>query len=155
MRYSVSVVTSIVLHVFLLWISSSSKDSPKSDNLPSQINIHVVNKKIDKNISSSDNQDSKISLKKVEEATEQHKEAKCKDSFIGIGVEISFGPCIVSRVYDGYPASKNGIKVGDSIISPPCDEIVSTKISKIDMVVLRGTNVLNLSFMRDKICGEK
>ncbi len=160
MRYGKPILTSIIVHALLMFMLSkggADGDGNGSGKVPQDnITVKIIDKPNDTKIKEEKPKDGKLLVKQIKKKIKNKpKEIECDDSFIGIGVEHQWGSCLVSKVYAGYPAEANGILPGDLIISPPCLQIRDTKISRIDMVIMRGTQAIHLSFMRGKICGTK
>lgn len=86
-----------------------------------------------------------ISKSKPEGKSESN---KCPKYYGGIGVTIINN--VVTEVYNGYPAHKNGILVNDYIITP---DILRGEVgTKITLQIVRNNDILTLTMKREKIC---
>lgn len=95
----------------------------------------------------------KIKVKRKEKIAE--KKIDCDKYYEGIGVQTDHNTCVISDVFKGYAAEKAGLQIGDLIISPSCTQIRGPSGSIIQMKIMRGSNVLNLSILREKVCEER
>jgi C-terminal processing protease CtpA/Prc len=86
-----------------------------------------------------------ISKSKPEGKTESN---KCPKNYGGIGVTIINN--MVTEVYTGYPAHKNGILVNDYIITP--DVLRGEVGTQITLQIVRNDDILTLTMKREKIC---
>lgn len=154
MRYGKPIFASIIAHALLMFMLSKGGADGDTKAPQNHVTVKIIAKPDDTKIKEEEPKEGTLSKTNQEEETKKTKEIDCKDYFIGIGVEHNWA-CQVNKVIQGYPAEANGVLPGDLIISPPCDQIIDTKISRINLVIMRGSKAIHLSFMRGKICGTK
>lgn len=128
----------------------SNKDDIIQKNRSDQIKIVKEKKKKEK-----EDKKSKVIAKKKVPKPKKKKEIECKYYYEGIGVwapRNQYGGCEIEKVFAGYPAEEMGLQVGDLVIEPPCDQIRGPEGTMLHMKIMRGSQVLNLSTKREKIC---
>jgi C-terminal processing protease CtpA/Prc len=148
---------SAFFHILILYsMTSTPPPAVAQKTSTNSMKINVIEKARDevvKRKETATTKVSKISLKHKLKKKKAVKKINCKDSYNGIGITKS-GSCVITRVFKGYPADKAGLLSGDLIISPDCGQIRGPEGSTIHMKIMRGSHVINLDIVREKICGQ-
>lgn len=161
MNYSRPMIVSIFVHLVLVVILSiklsggdgDGNSKSKQDNVS---HIKIIEKMPDDKIKEEKPVEGTLLVKQIKKKIEKKpKEIECKEHYFGIGIERDWATCTVSKVLIGYPAFMNGVQQGDMIIAPECGQIIGLEGTTIDLKILRGGQIINLSFKRGKICGTK
>lgn len=79
----------------------------------------------------------------------------CSDWFGGIGFTWSFnsyGKILIAKVYQGYPAYRNGLKPGDEISDKDLDKIRGDPGTTVTFSVLRDGKRIDFVMKRERIC---
>ena len=76
--------------------------------------------------------------------------SNCKNSFGGIGIIYEPGSGRIFDVYDGYPASRAGLEVGDTIVN--YNEIRGEPGTQVRVEVVRGGIRFTAIMTRSKVC---
>lgn len=159
MKYFKPIIVSVIIHLCIgaMLTLKLSGDGLEQGNDIKSVKINIISPKEDKENKNQDREltNGKILVKQIDKSVAKPIDEECSDHYYGIGVVTLYNPCRILEVYSGYPAHKNGIMVNDIIVAPACQGIVGESESIIKMVILRGDNLINLTFKRGKICGKK
>lgn len=153
MNYKKCILISLFIHLIFMISLSGTGGSDTAGNSNKSINMMIIEKKDNEKPKDDKPKDGNIFVKQTNEQNIEN--IDCKDYYVGIGVMHSEGSCLVTQVADGYPAKKSGVLVGDLIVSPPCPLIRGPEGTTVNIKILRGSNVINLSMKRERICEAK
>lgn len=179
MRFGIAIFISMILHLGLLVAVSNEGASGKRNGTeqasrgPAKVKINHIEKKSE--VKQPD--DTKIIPKKKDQEITKEKTKspgqgdeknlsefsrsmfQCENYYIGIGVIIkndSGMGCVLSEVYEGYPAWNNGLMPGDLIVGFNCGTLRNGPEGiSFDLTIMRGVQVIRISLEREKICEDK
>jgi len=89
--------------------------------------------------------------KKEEKPEKTIKAEECKNFFGGIGIEHNWMDNSVTKVVPGYPASQNGIMLGDQVVGKG-EDIRGEVGTPVILMVKRGAEIFEITVIRGKIC---
>lgn len=144
-----SLLMSLAIHslsIFLLLNTNSTKTQNQQEYGDSKtVNIEMIQ-------GSKQSPLEKIDEKKLEDIEGGSNKDDCQEYFGGIGVEVNLNKSQVTKVYDGYPASRAGIMRGDILIPVDGGDVRGEIGTKIILKIVRQYEVRVLELTREKIC---
>ena len=163
---AIGVTVSLLLHA-LLFLGANGKGGNngkdgKGGN-PQAIHVIIVDKPAPKKVVDKPKPPTKTKSKVVKKRLLPPPELlivdhKCEEFYYGVGYQNGGqGGCRVVGVPKGYPADRAGLRVGDLVMNPMGGECPGRGDlgTTLTIVVMRGSQALTLSMVREKICTSK
>lgn len=160
-----ALIASIAIHAVLFYFLrvGDGGDGGEAGKQQQKVKITILDKPSNVDNKSKDKPlpetKSKVAVKKKKKKVKPEQKVvdhKCDDSFyVGIGVQHEQnGSCRITHVGKGYPADRAGMQVGDLAMRGPDGDCPGRGPlgTMITVKVMRGTQVLTFTMVREKIC---
>lgn len=145
---------SLVMHLSLGLFAIAPKDTSATDDSQKNSNIKITPKTSDKEIEVETISEDDLLFDPVPEKPKPtHLQDKCESYYGGIGITRDPFTGIISEVYEGYPADRNGLKVGMQILNNESTEQILGEIgTEVIVKYLDNDGEHAITIIRDKIC---